>query len=239
MKLVALDENGAPLTKEERFEIYKKNNPEYAKYLEEQEKNRTYRDLVKSEQLMVILNDDTINNDRYNKRRRRLMKIKKLRDEGKTLEEIGAKIGITRERVRQISKFIIGWKNRIVRPPKPPKTHQCLRKGCTNRVLARAERKYCSRECWYIAANRKPLKDLTPEERRKYNNDRTKKYIQNHLRGTEKYRRRIKIYNRRAKVRHKIRMANDPIYAEKKREEWRKRFKVIYRLRKLTKKDSK
>lgn len=102
--------------------------------------------------------------------------IERLRNEGKTLEQIGAIIGVSRERIRQIEGTRL---NLIPRSQikKPVFTRDCKNPKCTNQVTYQPSNRnplYCSRECRFSMFPKKTI-----EEKRAMWNMRTKRYYHN------------------------------------------------------------
>lgn len=97
--------------------------------------------------------------------------IEKLRNKGKTLEEIGTVLGITRERVRQIEA-------EMGMPKRGHKKVERIEKCCGNPkcgkmmlLLPSSPKRYCSKKCRKDCRLRKTI-----AEKRAWWNMRTKKY---------------------------------------------------------------
>jgi len=106
-----------------------------------------------------------------------------MRSLGNTLEEIGKAVGLTRERVRQI-EIQMGLPPRGSRafygkPKKEPEYSKC--KFCKKEFVLKPHKKirdYCSITCKNGLPM--PMRQMTPEQRRKHNTERTKAYYHSH-----------------------------------------------------------
>lgn len=157
-----------------------------------------------------------------------------LRNQGKTLDEIGREIGVTRERIRQIGKKIPGFRNK-----NPAKMYRLFCAVCGKEYEQRAylskkiKHRHCSRVCWEksLVKNTRTL-----AEKRAIWNARTKAYYHSKLRGTPKFVAKTKLANqkynethleerkKRSKeeyIIHAERMKTDPFYREKMRARFR------------------
>lgn len=97
--------------------------------------------------------------------------IEKMRNKGSTLEEIGEKLGVTRERVRQI-EMEMGFPKRG-HPKMERLSIPCSNPACKEilHVLPTTPKKYCSKKCRRACRVRKTI-----AEKRAYWNMRTKNY---------------------------------------------------------------
>ena len=126
---------------------------------------------------------------------------------GKTLDEIGKRIGVTRERIRQIvSRSVHGQELEEIKKKSAAIRHKAMLENrkhkcemCTN-IIATKNTRFCSRECLGAARKQrrinklkelglepdprtlidKPVKKLTKEEYRVYNAGRTSDYYKRH-----------------------------------------------------------
>jgi len=164
----------------------------------------------------------------------RKQEILRLRvEENKSLNQIAEKIGVSRERIRQISRGIPNFPKRLPQPPKP----LCI--GCGINHPKNSQAKYCSRDCWVKNSPHKMPRRGTPEHRA-YNTKRCVEYVRTHYRGTEKYRlmvqRNNKLFKQRNSDYYKVYMEKlkaDPVryanYLTRQREKY-----LRYKEKKLT-----
>lgn len=103
---------------------------------------------------------DKLQEDNYiNRTRMRNEKILECRRSGKTLEEIGAEFGLTREGVRLIIKRIGSDNDSVIKNStikssiKTTTECQCLNDKCGKIFISKptSKSKYCSRKCWNVS----------------------------------------------------------------------------------------
>lgn len=134
---------------------------------------------------------------------KKALEFKNRRDEviekyisGRTLDSIGKDYGISRERVRQIIKTHPMHKefldiSKSVRPKALQKLHALVCNWCHKSFNTKHYRaKYCSKECHFLGRTKHPDLIQYKHDPKLYNARRTQKYIREHYRGTEAYRKK-------------------------------------------------
>lgn len=127
--------------------------------------------------------------ERLNKYKKRLDEVASLREQGMTLEQIGERLGVTRERIRQLSINIPNWDNTVWnKRPRKTYTFTCAHCGVDFTKRLKRSYKYCCIEHTPIYRRRLPvpIKKMSKEEWLKYNNDRTRAYYNKYYKGTER-----------------------------------------------------
>ena len=118
--------------------------------------------------------------------------IKVMKEAGHTLESIGNKIGLTRERVRQIEMEMGFPKRQGRRAPRIEK--QCKNPNCDKKITllvsAQFSKMFCSKKCKHACRLRKTI-----AEKRAYWNLRTKTYYHNVLKKRPDFKERVRERN--------------------------------------------
>ena len=154
------------------------------------------------------------------KNNERLIDIRKMRESGSTLQEIGTKYGVSRERIRQICQLnsIAGY--RVYKRVEI----KCANKDCQKMIVKvpSSPSKYCCNDCRLKSVRINPLmaiKDYPEEERKKYERERMREWCHRN-KNEDWYKASTREHNQRyyAKYKEQIQTKARAKYAENREE---------------------